>query len=124
MRGVSRWASRVAPLLAVLLVFGVVGAWADEPPTLPTDPPQARLGPPGGVSAQARLGPPGGIAPPPPPDATTQARMQPPGGVSTQSRMQPPVGGTARMNPPVGAPVTLGDMILMWLQSRISIPHG
>jgi hypothetical protein len=110
MRGVSRWASRVAPLLAVFVVFAAADAWADEP--LLTNPPQARLGPPGGVAAQARVSPPVGIAPPPPPDATTQARLN------------PPVGGAARMSPPVGAPMTLADMILMWLQSRISVPNG
>ena len=118
MRGVSRWASRVAPLLAAFLVLGAVGAWAEEPPTPPTDPPQARLGPPGGVSAQARLGPPGGIAPPPPPDATTEARVQPPVGVSTQARVAPPVGS------PTPGQASLFDMILIWLQSRISIPNG
>jgi len=110
MRGVSRWASRVAPLLAVFLVLGAAGAWADEAPAPPTDPPQARLGPPVGVTAQARLGPPVGIAPPPPPDGSEQARASPPVGV--QARMQPPVGGTWT------------DMILLWLQSRISIPNG
>ena len=80
MRGVSRWASPVAPLLAVFLVFGGAGAWADEAPTPPTDPPQARLGPPGGLTTQARLGPPVGLR--------------------------------------------LTDLILIWLQSRISVPHG
>jgi len=123
MRGVSRWASRVTPLLAVCLLVAA-SAWADEPP-LPTDPPQARLQPPGGVSSQARLQPPGGIAPPPP-DAPTQARISPPGGLTTQARINPPVGGAARLNPPVGAPdqMSLMDMILIWLQSRISIPNG
>jgi hypothetical protein len=82
MRGVSRWASRVAPLLAVFLVFAAAGAWADEPPTPPTAPPQARVQPPGGV--------------------TSQARMQPPG----------------------GAPMTLTEMLLIWLQSRLSVPNG
>lgn len=101
MRGVSRRASRVAPLLAVFLVLAAAGAWAGEPPT---DPPQARLDPPGGVSAQARLDPPGGVA--------------------TQARLAPPVGGTARATPPGGAPMTLTDMILMWLQSRLSVPNG
>ena len=46
MRGVSRWTL----LVVVLVAFSP--AWADEP--------QARLNPPGGVSAQARLNPPGG----------------------------------------------------------------
>lgn len=57
MRGVSR--SRVTPLFAVVLVLMAAGAWAEEP-ALPTDPPQARLGPPGGVTTQARIQPPGG----------------------------------------------------------------
>jgi len=104
MRGVSRWASPVAPLLAVFLVFTAAGTWAEVPPAPPTDPPEARASPPGGVSAQARASPPVG--------ATTQARMKPPDGVSTQARMQPPGG------------VTWADMILLWLQSRISIPNG
>lgn len=113
MRGVSRWASRVAPLLAVFLVLGAASAWAEEPPAPPTDPPGARLNPPVGVTTQARLQPPVGIAPPPP-DTTTQARVQPPVGVSAQ----------ARMNPPVGEPMTLTEMLLRWLQSRLSVPHG
>ena len=78
MRGVSRWASRVAPLLAVFVVLTAGAAWAEEPP----DPPQARMNPPVGVSSQARL------------------------------------------NPPSGAPMTFTEVILMWLQSRISIPNG
>jgi hypothetical protein len=107
MRGVSSGASRVAPLLAVFLVFVVAGAWADEPPAgPPTDSPQARMSPPVGVSTQARVAPPVGIAPPPPPDATTQARANPP--VRALTRGQ----------------VSLFDMMLMWLQSRISIPNG
>jgi hypothetical protein len=53
--------------------------------------------------------PPVGIAPPPP-DATTQARLNPPVGV--EARVQPPVGGMWT------------DMIVSWLQSRISIPNG
>jgi hypothetical protein len=118
MRGVSRWASRVAPLLAVFLVLGAVSAWAEDAPALPTDPPQARLGPPGGVTAQARLQPPSGIAPPSPPDETTQARVQPPVGVSTNARLGPPVGA-----PTPGDPSLL-DILLTWLQSRLTIPHG
>jgi hypothetical protein len=109
MRGVSKWASRVAPLLAAFLVLGAVNASADDAPTLPIDPPQARVSPPVGVATQARVSPPVGIAPPPP-DATTQARLG------------PPVGAQARMQPPVG--VTWTDMILIWLQSRLSIPNG
>lgn len=84
----------VAPLLAVFLVFTAAGAWADETQTPPTDPPGARMKPPDGVTAQARLNPPSGV--------TVQARM----------------------NPPVGAPMTLKEMILLWLQSRLTIPHG
>lgn len=118
MRGVSRWASRVAPLLAAFLVLGAASAWAEEPPGLPTDPPQARVSPPVGVTTQARVSPPVGIAPPPPPDATTQARLGPPVGVSTQARMNPPVGA------PTAGPASLFDMMLIWLQSRISIPNG
>ena len=94
----------MAPLLAVLLVFAAASAWAGETQTPPTDPPQARMQPPGGLTAQARMQPPGGIAPPPPPDTTTQARVAPPGGVK--------------------APVPLFDMLRIWLQSRISIPPG
>jgi hypothetical protein len=93
MRGVSRWASRVAPLLAVLLVLGAASAWADEPPTLPTDPPGARMQPPVGLKEQARINPPVGV--------TTQARMQPPGGA------------------PTPAHVSLLDTILIWLRSRM-----
>jgi hypothetical protein len=86
MRGVSRWASRVAPLLAALLVLGAAGAWADEAPTPPTDPPQARLGPPVGV--------------------TSEARMKPPDGLTAH------------------APMTFAQMFLLWLESRLTIPHG
>jgi len=116
MRGVSRWASRVAPLLAAFLVLGAASAWAEEPATAPTGPPQARVQPPVGVSSQSRLQPPVGIAPPTPPDPTTQARLEPPVGVSTQARVQPPVGAPD--------PMSLYDRILLWLQSRISIPNG
>lgn len=101
MRGVSRRASRVAPLFAVFLIFTAVGAWAGETSSPPTDPPQIRLQPPVGV--------------------TTQARLNPPVGVTAQARMNPPVGVTARLGPPVGAP--LFDLILFWLQSRLSVPH-
>ena len=110
MRGVSRWASRVAPLVAAFVVFGAARAWAEEPPAPPTEPPGARMNPPVGVS--------------------TQAPMQPPVGVSTQARLNPPVGVItyARASPPVGAPtagqVSLLDLLLTWLRSRISIPHG
>lgn len=117
MRGVSRWASRVAPLLAAFLVLGVASAWAEEPATLPTDPPQARVAPPVGVTTNARVAPPVGIAPPPP-DTTTQARAQPPVGVSTNARLNPPVGGETSRE------LTLYEMFLTWLQSRISIPNG
>jgi len=106
MRGVLRWTSCITPLLAVFFVLAAASAWADEP--------QARANPPVGVTTQARLEPPVGIAPPPP-DLTPQARAS------------PPVGVTARMNPPVGAPTpdqSLYDTILLWLQSRISIPNG
>jgi|SRR6185436_11751490 len=109
------------PLLVVFLVLTAAGAWAGETQTPPTDPPEARLNPPGGVTAQARVNPPVGIAPPPP-DTTLQGRIAPPVGVTTQARAQPPVGGTARLQPPGGA--TLTDMILLWLQSRISVPNG
>lgn len=110
MRGVSRWASHVAPLLAAFLVLVAASAWADDAPTLPTDPPQARLGPPGGVAAQARVAPPVGVA--------TNARAAPSVGVSTQARMNPPVGA------PTSGQVSMFEMILTWLQSRISIPNG
>lgn len=123
MRGVSSWVSRVAPLFAVLLVFGAVGAWAED--ALPPMDPQARISPPDGVSAQARLNPPVGIAPPD--EVTTQARIEPPVGVTTQARINPPGGLTAqaRLQPPGGAPdqMSLMDMILGWLQSRIRIPN-
>ena len=118
MRGVSRWASRVAPLLAAFLVLGAASAWAEEAPTPPTDPPGARMQPPVGVSTQARMQPPVGIAPPPPPDATTQARVSPPVGVVTYARASPPVGA------PTPGQVSMFEMILTWLQSRISIPNG
>jgi hypothetical protein len=110
MRSVSRWASRVAPLLAAFLVLGAASAWAEEPAAPPTDPPQARLSPPVGVTVQARLGPPVGV--------TTNARVAPPVGVSTQARVSPPVGA------PTSGQVSLYEMFLTWLQSRISIPNG
>lgn len=100
MRGVSR---RAAPLLAVFLVFTATGAWADEPPTPPTDPPEARLRPPDGVTSQARANPPVGIAPPPPTDPA-------------DARVQPPVGAPDRRS--------LFDLFLTWLQARLSIPPG
>lgn len=107
MRGLSRWATCVGLFLAVFLVFGVGVARADDdPPAPPTDPPEARVQPPGGV--------------------TTQARANPPVGVSTQARVQPPGGVTARLNPPSGRSGQMSwlDMLLVWLQSRLSIPHG
>lgn len=107
MRGVSRWVSHVALLLAVSLIFGAA-AWAGEAPPPPTNPLEWRLNPPGGVAAQARMQPPAGVA--------TQARMNPPVGAPAQARMQPPGGA------PV--PMSLTDMILLWLQSRISVPNG
>ena len=113
MRGVSRWASRVTPLLAVFLVLTAAGAWADEPPTPPTDPPGARMQPPGGLTAQARMKPPDGV--------TTQSRIQPPVGIAP-APSDPPA--QARLNPPGGTPMTLAQMFLLWLQSRISIPPG
>lgn len=58
MRGVSKWASRVAPLVVAFLVLGAASAWAQEPP--PTEPPQARMNPPVGVISQARMQPPVG----------------------------------------------------------------
>lgn len=118
MRGVSRWASRVAPLLAAFVVLGAASAWAGETQTPPTDPPEARAQPPVGVSTNARAQPPVGIAPPPPPDATTQARAQPPVGVSTNARANPPVGASTL------GQVSLFDMMLIWLQSRLSVPNG
>jgi hypothetical protein len=117
MRGVSRWASRVAPLIAAFLVLGAASAWAEEPPTPPTDPPEARMQPPVGVMTYARASPPVGIAPPPP-DGTEQARLGPPVGVSTNARLNPPVGAPAPGDP------SLLDTILIWLQSRISVPNG
>ena len=51
MRGVSRWASRVAPLVAVFLVFAAA-ARAEESTTPLADPPQARISPPGGLTAE------------------------------------------------------------------------
>ena len=106
MRRVSRWASRVAPLLAVLVVFTAGSAWAGEPAVPPADPPQARVSPPVGISAEKRISPPVGIA--------AQHRIQPPVGAPTSD---------ARLNPPVGAP-TLTQVILIWLQSRISLPNA
>lgn len=98
MRGVSRRTSHVALFLAVFLILGSSEAWAaDAPP--PTDPPQHRINPPVGVATQWRLNPPGGIAPPPP-VPTPQVRPGSPGSVK------------------------LTDMILIWLQSRLSVPHG
>lgn len=101
MRGVSKWASCVAPLLSVFVVVTAASAWADEPP--PTEPPQARVAPPVGVTAQARVAP--------------------PVGVTTQARVAPPVGVTARLQPPSGVPLTPTELMLLWLQSRIGTPN-
>jgi hypothetical protein len=99
----------------VLLVLTAAGAWADEAAP-PTDPPQARLEPPVGVTTQARMQPPVGIAPPDD-GTTTKARVSPPVGVTPQ----------VRLNPPSGAPtpdhLSLLDMIMIWFQSRISVPN-
>ena len=103
MRGVAKWASRVAPFLAVFVVLTAVSAWAD-------DPPQARAQPPGGLTAQIRLEPPGGL--------TAQARLHPPDGLTAEARIQPPAGG------PIPDQPSLFDMIMFWLQSRLSVPHG
>ena len=111
MRGVSRWARRVAPLLAVFVVFGVSAAWADDPPA-PTDPPQARLNPPVGVAAQARVAPPVGVTP-----------AMRPGRVMPQARLNPPVGTPTPDPEPEGEEPLLASW-LTWLQSRISIPNG
>lgn len=47
MRGVSTRVWVGAALVAVLVVLAVPAAWADDPPAA-TDPPQARVQPPGG----------------------------------------------------------------------------
>ncbi len=54
MRGVSRRVSYVALLLAVSLVFGSV-AWAGEASPPPTNPPEWRINPPGGLSVTDML---------------------------------------------------------------------
>lgn len=75
------------------------------------------MNPPVGVTTYARASPPVGIAPPPP-DATMQARLNPPVGVTTHARINPPVGTPTHGDP------SLLDMLLIWLQSRLSIPNG
>ena len=62
MRGLSRWARHVAPVLAVLLVLAATPVWAAETPTPPTNPPDWRIQPPGGLTAQWRIQPPGGAS--------------------------------------------------------------
>ena len=122
MQRVSKWASSLTPLLAVLLVFMAAVAWAYEAAAQATEPPQIKLQPPGGLTTQIRLNPPGGL--------TAQARLNPPGGLTAEARIQPPVGVTpqARMEPPGGAPApdqqSLFDMIRIWLQLRLSVPDG
>lgn len=89
MRGVStKW---VRVVLAALVLS--VPVWADEAP--PTDPPQARIQPPVGV--------------------TSQWRVQPPVGVTSQARMQPPVGAPES---------SLFALVKLWLKSRLSVPNG
>jgi hypothetical protein len=48
----------------------------------------------------------------------TYARLGPPGGVSTNARLNPPVGA------PAPGDLSLLDMMLIWLQSRLSVPNG
>ncbi|HYC88575.1 MAG TPA: hypothetical protein VEO54_05140 [Thermoanaerobaculia bacterium] len=101
MRGVSTRVWVGAAL--VLVVLAVPAAWADDPPS-PTDPPQSRMQPPVGMTAQARVQPPVGV--------TAQSRIQPPGGDTAESRLQPPVGIRDQ---------NLVDLLLIWLRERAGI---
>ena len=103
MRGVFRGVSRGAAVVAAFFVLVGPVAWADDPPA-PTDPPQARLQPPVGITTQARLQPPVG--------SPTQ------GGVTPQARLQPPVGGSAERDR------NLVELMMTWLRSRLSPPIG
>lgn len=106
MRGVSTRVWGGAAVVAVLVVLAVPAAWADDPPS-PTDPPQSRIQPPVGVTADAR--------------------MQPPVGVTADARVQPPVGDTAdsRIQPPGGSPElreqNLVNLFLIWLRDRAGV---
>lgn len=59
MRDVSTRIWRGVALAAALVVLAAPAAWADEPPA-PTDPPQARVQPPVGLTAASRIQPPVG----------------------------------------------------------------
>jgi hypothetical protein len=61
MVSVVKRAARLAALVTALAIFVGPVTWADEP-TVPPDPPQVRLQPPGGVATQVRLQPPVGLA--------------------------------------------------------------
>ena len=104
MRGVVRGVTRGATVVAALFILVGPAAWADDPPA-PTDPPQARLQPPVGITTQARLQPPVGS-----PAA--------PAGVTPQARLQPPVGGSAERDR------GFVELMMSWLRSRISPPIG
>jgi hypothetical protein len=104
MRRVST-AGAVFALLAILITPAV---FAEDPPP-GTEPPQARIGPPTGVTAtaepsQVRIGPPGGVtaATEPP-----QVRIAPPGGVSATDE----------------SPSML-ELLWVWLRARIGPPTG
>ncbi|HEU4886456.1 MAG TPA: hypothetical protein VFV49_01120 [Thermoanaerobaculia bacterium] len=98
-------------LLALLAVVGLPNAFADDPPS-PFDPPEARIGPVGGIASEARIGPPSGV--------TSQSRIRPPGGEppQTDARIQPP-GGVTAPEP------SFFELLLEWLQAQARIsPTG
>jgi hypothetical protein len=112
---------RGGALVTALAVLIGPAAWADGL----TDPPQARVQPPGGFTANARVQPPVG----------SDVRLQPPGGVTSQHRIQPPGGNPSddvRIQPPGGVtadvrilpPVGITQLFLDWLRARIGVPIG
>jgi len=106
MRRVFRQGGAIFALLAILIAPAV---YADDPPP-GTEPPQMRIGPPGGVASDERSA----VTEPP------QARIGPPTGEASgepppQNRIGPPIG--------VSAPELL-ELFWLWLQMRIGPPTG
>lgn len=104
MRGVSRWWAAAALAMALVALLAP-GAYAEDEPS-PFDPPQARIQPPTGVTADARIRPPTGDE--------AQARIRPPSGDETQARIQPPSGIATQAF----------ELVLLWLRARIGVPVG
>ena len=102
-----RRVSTVGAVFALLAVLITPAIYADDPPPT-TEPPQARIGPPGGVSLtaeppQARIGPPTGMRSS---DGLATVRIGPPGGVAATDEM------------------SVLDLIWLWLRARIAPPTG